>query len=313
MLTVLGSANLDITLQTDRLPHAGETITAHAQQRHAGGKGANQAAAAALLGAKTAMIGAVGQDEAGQWLLQELQRRGVGVQAVCQVEEPTGSAFIVVDRCGANQIVVLPGANARVTPAQVRAHRKLIEKSRLFLCQQEVPAPAVAEGLRLAKEAGAFTLLNPAPARPLEEGVLRLCDCVAPNEHELAALTGLPVESEGEVARAAGQLLAGGAGCVVVTLGERGAALFLPGEEGRFFPALPVRPVDTTGAGDTFLGGFAAAFLQGMGLEEAIGTGQLAAAYAVQRPGAMEAMPTRAKLQALAGALGVPWLWKEGL
>lgn len=289
-LVVLGSTNIDLTFRVQRLPRPGETLAATGLLTGHGGKGANQAVMAARLGAAVSMISAVGDDAFGRDALANYRRHGVEVTHVRTVLGlPTGTAGILVDDAAANCIVVVAGANAAVDVEQVRAARPVIESADAVLTQLETPVAAALEAFRLARAAGAITLLNPAPAAPLPDELLALADLCVPNETELAALTGLPAGSLAEVETAARALRGRGAPAVVVTLGARGALLV--GETIDHVPAVPVRAVDPTAAGDTFLGALAVFLSEGHDLVGAVHLACAVAALTVTRPGAQSSFP----------------------
>ncbi|MDI3257965.1 MAG: ribokinase [Kyrpidia sp.] len=298
-IVVVGSLNMDMVARTARLPHSGETVLGTDFAQIPGGKGANQAVAAARLGAEVTMIGAVGDDEYGKTLLNTLKREKIRVEAVEIVPAPTGVAVIYVDEQGRNTIVVIPGANGALTRAGIRRRAEAIAGARVLVVQLESPLDAVEEALNIAREAGVTTLLNPAPARPLPGHWWSYLDIVTPNEHELPLLLGeeggagvLPLD---EVKRLARRLIDLGAGAAVVTLGERGA-VWTDGRAGGHRPADPVTPVDTTAAGDAFTGALAVAVAEGASLAEAVSFGCRAAGLSVTRLGAQPSLPYRWEL-----------------
>ncbi len=299
---MLGSSNTDMVVRVERIPAVGETVLGGDLLRAGGGKGANQAVAAARLGARVSFIGAVGEDDLGSQTLERLGAEGIDVSRVARIEGvPSGVALILVDSEGRNLIAVAPGANARLAPDAVRCAGAVIAEAQVLLTQLEVPVETVLEGLRAARSAGVLTVLNPAPAlEGLPEEVLRCVDVLTPNEREAAALVGRSAGPE-ELAR---ELLARGVGSVVITLGAEGA---LVAESGRaeLVPALRVRAVDTTAAGDTFSGGLVVALAEGLGLVEAARFASAAASLSVTRDGAQPSMPSRAEVElALRRAMG---------
>jgi len=289
-VVVVGSVNLDTTSEVARLPAGGETVMATGVRTAVGGKGANQAAASALQGVPTALVAGLGDDAPGRALLDALAATGVDVTG-CKVVAGTtsGQAFITVDATGANTIVVVAGANAALTADDVST-----AGARVVLTQLEIADGPVRAALSQARAAGAFTILNPAPARPLDGAVLALCDLLVPNEHEAAALTGAADPRDAAAALAAS---AGGAS-VIVTCGARGALGFHAG--GWFeVPPFPVDVVDTVAAGDAFCGVLAAAIAEGCPLEEAAARASAAGALATTVGGALASLPTRAQVDAL--------------
>lgn len=292
MLLVFGSINLDLGWRVARLPGAGETVMAQDVSASPGGKGANQAHAAALQGAPTALVGAVGDDAFADAALRGLQAAGVALEGVARQPGPTGLAGIAVDAQGENQIVVAPGANARVRHAQVAD--ALLQRSAALLLQGEVPAEQNEALAIRARRLGVPVLLNNAPARPLPEALLQAITVLIVNRHELhLSAPGLPADD----AAAVDALAARHGIDVLLTLGAQGALAHLQGRRWRF-PAHRVAVVDTTGAGDTFAGVFAAARVQGLAAELALERATVAAALACARPGAQAAQPDRDAVEA---------------
>ena len=298
-VAVVGSLNLDLVVRVARLPGPGETVTGSDVFRNPGGKGANQAVAAARLGRRVAMVGCVGDDPAGRELLGSLAGAEVDTDRVrVVVGVPSGTAFITVGDDGENQIVVSPGANARLTTADVAAARAALESAAVTMLQLEIPLEAVAAA---AATAAGQVVLNPAPPRELPRDLLAEVDVLVPNRVELAQLAGASVPEAVEAAATlAGRLPAR---AVVVTLGADGALVV---EDGRatHVPSVPVRPVDTTAAGDAFCGGLADALAGGASLQEAARRAVRVAAAACLRPGAQASLPTPADLEALPGPAG---------
>ncbi|WP_196807314.1 ribokinase [Candidatus Solirubrobacter pratensis] len=289
LVVVVGSVNADLVVAVEALPAAGETVAGGRFARWGGGKGANQAVAAARLGAEVAFVGAVGRDEFGDDALRQLEAEGIDVSAVARVDAPTGVALIVVDAAGENQIAVASGANAEVTRAIVGAalERLLATRTGVVLLGHEIPAEAVAAGAEAAAAAGWRVILNPAPARALDDRVLAARPILTPNASEAARLTG-----EDDPERAARALRERTGAPVLVTLGAAGA-LLLDGDAAVRIPAPAVRVVDTTGAGDTVNGALAAELAAGRPLEDAVRFALAAAALSTQAGGAREGMPRR--------------------
>jgi ribokinase len=298
-VAVVGSLNLDLVVRVARLPGPGETVSGEDVFANPGGKGANQAVAAARLGRAVAMVGCVGDDQAGRDLLAALDGDGVDTARVRVVAGvPSGTAFITVDEAGENQIVVSPGTNARLTPDDVEAAAVTLEAARVTLLQLEVPQEAVAAA---ARTAGGLVVLNPAPVRPLPDELLGAVDVLVPNRVELAQLAAAPApETVADATALAGRLASR---AVVVTLGAEGALVV---EDGRtsHVPAVAVRPVDTTAAGDAFCGGLADALAGGAGLEDAARWAVRVAAAACTRQGAQASLPTPDEVRALPGPDG---------
>jgi ribokinase len=305
-VVIVGSLNMDLVTRAPRLPRAGETLAGQSFVTVPGGKGANQAVAAARLGASVAMIGCVGDDAYGEQLRAALLAEGVDCQAVTPVTgESTGVALIVVDDSSQNAIVIVAGGNGHVTASVVDSFDALLSQAEVIICQLEVPLDTVGHVLKRGHELGKTVILNPAPASgPLPPQWFAWIDYLIPNESEATALTGLPVDSTASADAAASALLAAGVSKVIVTLGEQGA-LFASKSRSEHFPAPKVQPIDTTAAGDTFVGGFAAALADGKSESDAIRFGQVAAALSVTRSGAQPSIPTFAEVQACA-AQGQP-------
>nr|WP_314578925.1 ribokinase [uncultured Pseudomonas sp.] len=292
-VVIVGSLNMDLVTRAPRLPRAGETLAGQSFVTVPGGKGANQAVAAARLGASVSMIGCVGDDAYGEQLRSALLAEGIDCQAVTAIAgESTGVALIVVDDNSQNAIVIVAGGNGHVTSNVVDGFDALLSQAEVIICQLEVPMATVGHVLKRGRELGKTVILNPAPASgPLPAEWYAWIDYLIPNESEATALTGLPVDSVATADAAATALLASGVGKVIVTLGEHGA-LFANKARSQHFPAPRVKPVDTTAAGDTFVGGFAAALADGKSESEAIRFGQIAAALSVTRAGAQPSIPT---------------------
>jgi len=298
-IVVVGSLNMDLVLQAHRMPSAGETVRGTAFSTVPGGKGANQAAAVALLGGQVAMIGCVGDDAFGERLLRSLGSLGVDLSIVRKLEGvSTGIAAILVDGVGENRIIVIPGANGLLTPDELTSAEARIAKASLLVLQLEVPMPTVETAIRLAVRHGVPVLLNPAPPSALDEALLAQVNYLVLNETEAQVLTGIePVDAD-SCRGAAQSLCARGVGVVILTLGERGAYVF-SSEGGLHVPARPVRVVDTTAAGDAFIGGLAVSLVEGRSLGEATRFACAAGTLAVTRLGAQTSIPARAEVEKL--------------
>lgn len=290
-IVVVGSINMDLVVRSPHLPQPGETILGRDFKTFPGGKGANQAVAASRLGGHVKMIGRVGNDAFGTELLRTLQNDRVDTTFVQRAADaPSGVALITVEDAGQNTIVVASGANAKVTPADVDAAEAAFDGAAVLLLQLEIPLPTVRHAIEVAKKHRVRVLLNPAPAQPLETQLLSLVDYLVPNQIELALLTGAASLEQGVA-----QLQSLGVKQVVVTLGGDGVAVFEAEKTYRLAPH-PVNVVDTTAAGDAFVGGFAVALVEGRSTREAAEWGNAAGGLAVTRAGAQPSLPTRAEL-----------------
>ncbi|WP_433739780.1 ribokinase [Pseudomonas putida] len=297
-VVVIGSLNMDLVTRAPRLPRGGETLIGHSFTTVSGGKGANQAVAAARLGAQVSMVGCVGRDAYGETLRGALLAEQIDCQAVSAVDGASGVALIVVDDNSQNAIVIVAGANGALTPALIGCFDLVLQAADVIICQLEVPDATVGHALKRGRELGKTVILNPAPAsRPLPPDWYANIDYLIPNESEASALSGLPVDSRQTAQVAATRLIEMGAGKVIITLGAQGS-LFANGQGFEHFSAPAVKAVDTTAAGDTFVGGFAAALAGGKSEAEAIRFGQVAAALSVTRAGAQPSIPHLSEVQA---------------
>ncbi len=290
-IAVLGSANMDLVVTVDRAPGRGETVHGSAFHTVPGGKGANQALAAARAGGTVSFGGAVGADAYGEQIRSLLAGEGVDVSGLVTAADATGTAHITVDASGANSIVVVPGANATVR-SLTDAHRSAIAHADVLLLQLELPMAAVVEAARFARSSGVATVLTPSPVVALSDDLLDATDLIVANEHEVVALAG------GVEPIAAAHLLARAGRDVLVTLGAAGVVYVQAGAPALSVPAFPVEVVDTTAAGDTFVGAFAVVRADGADLADALRWASAAAALAVQRLGASASMPRRAEIDA---------------
>jgi len=293
-VTIVGSLNMDLVVRVAHLPAPGETILGRDYHTIPGGKGANQAVAAARLGGVVHMVGRVGQDNYGQTLRSNLSAEGINVEFVqVDSESASGVALITLDEAGSNTIVVAPGANMVLTPHDVFQAFKHIASMDVVVVQMEVSLECVQEAARAGRARGAKVVLNPAPARPLSDDIYKNVDVLVPNETETGLLTGLPVDTLEQAEQAANHLLEMGVGAVVLTLGGRGALVVTPGERSIHIPPHVVQVIDTTAAGDAFVAGLAVGLAEGLNLAEAARLGNSAGAIAVTRLGAQPSMPTR--------------------
>jgi ribokinase len=298
-ICVVGSSNIDLTFRTPRLPRIGETLSGRGFHLGYGGKGANQAIMAARLGARVTMVSRIGQDVFGDGSLRNYQEHGVDTSFVLRDSEvPSGVAGILVDDSAQNCIIVAAGANARLSPEDVRGAAAAIEAADALLCQLEVPLETTLEALSIAKSAGVRTILNPAPAQQLSSEILCLTDVCVPNETELEQLT-LRQTSDLEQARVAGeQLRQTGPSTVIVTLGSNGALVIQEGHS-EHLPGVSVTPIDPTGAGDAFIGSLAVFLAEGTPLLDAARKANSVAALTVTRIGTQTSFPNRSEISEL--------------
>ncbi len=299
-IVILGVFVADTAYRAERAPRMGETIMGSSFKLGPGGKGSNQAVAAARLGADVAFLTRLGDDPFADMALKTWSDAGVKPLVTQDPESYTGAAYIFVEETsGDNAIIVCPGAAASIAPSDVEARAQEIGNASVFMTQLEQPMDAAHRALAIAREGGGATILNPAPAADLADGMLDLCDYVTPNETEAEGITGLPVASLDEARKAADALVASGAGAAIVTLGERGALFHTP-DRSVHVPAFDAGAVvETTGAGDAFNGGFAAALADGTDPLDAVRFGCATAAISVTRPGTAPSMPSRPEVERL--------------
>lgn len=310
-IVVVGSINMDLVVRVKRHPQPGETLLGCDYETHRGGKGANQAVAAARMLARSAqakgttpnqglgvrMIGRVGQDVFGQQLRSALKREGINVHATLPIAAPTGVAFIAVDEGGQNTIIVSPGANHRLRPENLSPAE--FEGARVVVLQLEIPLETVRRAAELGRQAGARVILNAAPAQKLPDRLLELIDILVVNETEAFGLSGVQPDSP-EMALEIAQLLAEKVSTVIITLGEQGAVWVSPEDQGH--QAVPkVEVIDTTGAGDAFIGAVATAICEGISLAQAVKRGCVAGALATTKVGAQPSLPWREEVYARLG------------
>ena len=299
-IIVFGSFVADLMARTPHLPSPGETVKGSSFTIGPGGKGFNQAVAAYKAGADVTIVTKLGRDPFADLALETLDTLGLDTSHILRTDtSKTGAALICVDEnSGQNEIVVVPGACAEITAEEVEALRSLFSHGDILLIQLETNPDAIWQAIRMAKEEEMSVILNPAPVQAIPEEILPLIDVVTPNEVEAEALVGFPIQCVDDAARAACSLLARGVSAVVITLGARGAYIH-DGNSGAYLPARKVPAIDTTGAGDAFTGGLAAALAEGASLGEAAVFATALASISVQRLGATPAMPTRAEIDAL--------------
>lgn len=302
-IVILGVFVADAAYRADRMPKIGETLLGNSFALGPGGKGSNQAVAAARAGAETRFLTKLGRDTFADMAFRIWEEAGVTPAVTRHDDQPTGSAFIFLEEAtGNNAIIICPGVAGTIAPGDIEGWRGEIEQASVFMTQLEQPMDAAMRALEIARGAGVTTILNTAPAADLPDGMLSLCDYVTPNEHEAEGLTGIPVKTLEDARRAADRLMDDGAGAAILTLGENGA-LYHDGETSVHVPVFDAGPVrETTGAGDAFNGGFAAALTRGMSPVDAVRFGCATAAISVTRPGTAASMPRLEEIEALLAA-----------
>ncbi len=290
-IVVVGSINMDLVLRCARLPRPGETLLAESAAEAPGGKGANQAVAAAQLGADVAMIGRVGNDSFAKRLEANLDHNGVALHLARNDDCGSGLAIVAVERSGENSILVVPGANARLTPGDIDAMASVIGAADVLMLQLEIPLETVMRAMHLAREAGVRTILDPAPAPAhIPPGLLDV-DVICPNQEEAAALVGQPVASRDDAERAARQLIHLGPRAAIITMGEQGAVL-AQGDNVQWFAPFSVQAIDSTAAGDAFAGALAVRWAAGDTLGQATSYACAAGALAATQWGAQTSLPS---------------------
>ncbi|MDF2440242.1 MAG: ribokinase [Abditibacteriota bacterium] len=296
-VVVIGSSNIDMTVRCRELPLPGQTILGDDFVITPGGKGANQAVAAAKLGARTQLIARLGNDVFAEASMNSFSRAGLGTDYIVRDEtSPSGVALIFVDENGENQIVVAPGANGKLTPADIDRALPVIENAKVMVLQLEIPMETVRHAAQLATQHKTRVILNPAPARVLPPSLLEQVDILIANETEVLVLTGADDVDTSTAARACGPLLEAGVESVITTLGKNGAVI-TSGVGATKVPGFKVKAIDTTSAGDTFAGAIACALAQGRSLEDAVHFANAAAALSATKQGAQVSMPTRAEVE----------------
>lgn len=299
-VAVLGIFVVDLAFRAGDMPAIGETIAGSGFAMGPGGKGSNQAVAAARAGADVTFISRIGRDAFGDLAIKTWEAERIRPRVARTAEAPTGAAFIYVHETrGDNAIIVVSGAADSLSPTDVDAAAEAIRSSRVFVTQLEQPVAAAQRGLEIARAAGSITVFNPAPAGAFDDSLFALCDYVVPNETEAEALTGIAVGDLAGARRAGDALLAKGAGTALITLGERGALFHGPDRSLHVPPFATGKVIETAGAGDAFVGGFAAALAGGADPLEAARFGSATAGISVTRAGTAPAMPRRAEIEAL--------------
>jgi len=296
---VIGSVNMDVVMAVPHFPAPGETLTGISLNHYPGGKGANQAVALARMGKAVAMVAHVGDDGYGAQLLAGLEGNGVQVDAVgVQKDTSSGLAFITVDAQGENSIVLIPGANDKLSRADVDAHEDILSSAKALIAQFEIPMETNIHSLEMARRHGKLTIVNPAPAVPLEaaQQAVELAEVLVVNESEASLLSGFAVEGIAQCQQAGRNLLKLGPRWVIITLGEQGAVIVTT-EKTTHLPAPSVKVIDTTAAGDAFIGALTAGLIDGLAMEAAVADANIAGALAVTRNGAQPSLPTREKVE----------------
>ena len=299
-IVVVGSSNTDMVVKAERIPVPGETVTGGQFVMAAGGKGANQAVAAARLGAEVTFVAKIGRDMFGDQAIDGYQKEGIVTDLILRdPQRHTGVALIMVDRHGENLIAVASGANHALTPQDVERAAERIRAADAVMLQLETPMDTVQFTAQLAADAGVPVILDPAPAAPLDGSLLERVTYLTPNESEAERLTGIPVQDEASAREAAAKLLQSGARHVIVTLGSQGALVAGP-DGATLIPGYHVEARDSTAAGDAFNGGLASALAKGLSLEEAVRQANLVGALSVTRMGAQPSLPTEEQLRRFA-------------
>jgi ribokinase len=299
-VAILGIYVADLAFKAKRQPAMGETILGSAFAMGPGGKGSNQTIAAARAGAKVTLITKLGKDNFGDAAIEMYKREGVEARAEQLTDNSTGAAYIFLEEgTGANAIIVVAGAAGTITAADVEKNRDAIENAVVFMTQLEQPIPAAVRGLEIARAAKTITILNTAPAAPLDDVVYKLCDYVTPNESEASLLTGVEVTGVDSARKAADILLRKGVGTALITLGGQGSLLHTKDKSVHIPIFSAGKVLDTTGAGDAFNGGFAASLARGATPEEAARFGSATAGISVTRPGTAPSMPSRVETEQL--------------
>jgi ribokinase len=297
-VVVVGSLNVDLVVGLERMPAPGETVLGTSFDRHAGGKGLNQAVAAARLGANVHLIGAVGSDESGVWLRGVVAHEGIDGSAITTVDGPSGTALIEVEHSGMNRIVVVPGANSSVTAQEVTEAIAAIPEVSVVLVQGEVPTEAIEAAMKAGRSRSAITIFNPAPVRDYPQSLLAFVDIIVPNEHEAAHLTGMDTGTTVDANEAALTFIDKGCGHAIITRGSHGA-IWVSATSSGSMAAFSVETIDTVAAGDAFCGGLAAALATGETFTNALRWASAAGALATTIAGAVPSLPSRELVEEL--------------
>ena len=290
-IVVIGSINMDLVTICERAPRGGETLLGKKFMQIPGGKGANQAVAMGKMKSPVSMLGKIGREGMGDILLDSMKKDGIDISNIEYCDETTGIAKIIVEENGQNRIIVVPGANYEVDSSYIDRHLDAIKNCDILVTQLEIPIETVKYSLKKAKEFGKITILNPAPATKLDEEIILNSDYIIPNETELELLSRMSITDEKSVINAADVLLKKGVKGLIVTLGSKGC-MYISKVERKAFPAYRVKAIDTTAAGDSFIGGFVNGLASGLNFEESIDRGTKVAAISVTRIGAQTSIPT---------------------
>lgn len=290
-IVVIGSINMDLVTICERAPRGGETLLGKKFMQIPGGKGANQAVAMGKMKSPVSMLGKIGREGMGDILLDSMKKDGIDISNIEYCDETTGIAKIIVEENGQNRIIVVSGANYEVDSSYIDRHLDAIKNCDILVTQLEIPIETVKYSLKKAKEFGKITILNPAPATKLDEEIILNSDYIIPNETELELLSGMSITDEKSVINAADVLLKKGVKGLIVTLGSKGC-MYISKVERKAFPAYRVKAIDTTAAGDSFIGGFVNGLASGLNFEESIDRGTKVAAISVTRIGAQTSIPT---------------------
>ena len=296
-IVVIGSINTDMVVRSSQLPFPGQTLMGHSFQTTGGGKGANQAVAAARLGAEVSLIARIGDDAFGKMSIENFKKENINIENIyTDRDAPSGVAFIVVDDKGENIIVVAPGANATLNEKDIQDAEDVIKKADVILFQLEIPMSTVAEGIRLAKKHNRMVMLNPAPAASIPKEILQSVDIITPNQTETLVLTGIAVNDAITAQHACNVLHGMGVLTVIVTMGEQGAYISSDNYHGLIPGFTAGVVIDTVAAGDTFCGGLAIALAEGKSLKDAVQFANAAAALSVTKIGAQASIPIRTEV-----------------
>ena len=294
---IIGSLNMDMTVKVEKLPKLGETIFGNEFYESCGGKGANQAVAVAKLGMKTEMIGMVGKDSQGEKLIQNLVDNGVKADNVIKSDEFTGRAIITVDKKGDNNIIVIPGSNFKITKEYIQEKQDVIASSDVVILQNEIPFETVEFSLLKAKELGKITIFNPAPARQLSEKIFKNTDYLILNETEMEEIFGIGINDKVYIGRIFHKKKECGIRNIILTLGDNGSVLFSEDDNIKKYDAYEVKAIDTTAAGDSFIGAFTMKICETGDADKAIKYATAVSAIVVTRQGAQDSIPTREEIE----------------